>query len=29
MAVDAFELWHKLLKIGGWQSEQKPIAGPF
>ena len=29
LAVNLFKLRHELLEIAGWQSEQKPIAGPI
>jgi esterase/lipase superfamily enzyme len=29
LAWNAFKLRHKPLEIAGWQSKQKPIAGPI
>jgi len=29
MAGNVFKLRHKPLEIGGWQGEQKPVAGPI
>ena len=29
LAANLFKLRHKLPEIGGWQGEQKPIAGPI
>jgi hypothetical protein len=27
-AANVFEFGHKAFEVGGWQGEQKPIAGP-
>ena len=29
LAANVFELRQKLLEIGGWQGQQKPIARPI
>jgi hypothetical protein len=29
LAAYLFKLRHKLFEIGGWQGEEKPVAGPI